>query len=65
MAKALLGLGIKKGDHVAVWATNWPKWILLQFATARVGAVMVLVNPAYRTAELSYVLKQSDAVALF
>ena len=65
VAKALLGLGIKKGDHVAVWATNWPKWILLQFATARVGAVMVLVNPAYRTAELSYVLKQSDAVALF
>jgi fatty-acyl-CoA synthase len=65
VAKALLGLGIQKGDHVAVWATNWPKWILLQFATARVGAVMVLINPAYRTAELSYVLKQSDAVALF
>jgi fatty-acyl-CoA synthase len=65
VAKALLGLGIKKGDHVAIWATNWPKWILLQFATARVGAVMVLINPAYRTSELSYVLKQSDAVALF
>ena len=65
VAKALLGLGIQKGDHVAVWATNWPKWILLQFATARIGAVMVLINPAYRTAELSYVLKQSDAVALF
>jgi fatty-acyl-CoA synthase len=65
VAKALLGLGIKKGDHVAIWATNWPKWILLQFATARVGAVMVLINPAYRTSELSYVLDQSDAVALF
>jgi fatty-acyl-CoA synthase len=65
VAKALLGLGINQGDHVAVWATNWPKWILLQFATARVGAVMVLINPAYRTSELSYVLKQSDAVALF
>ena len=65
VAKALLGLGIQKGDHVAVWATNWPKWILLQFATARIGAVMVLINPAYRTSELSYVLKQSDAVALF
>ncbi len=62
VAKALLGLGIQKGDHVAVWATNWPKWILLQFATARIGAVMVLINPAYRTSELSYVLKQSDAV---
>ncbi len=65
VAKALIGLGIQKGDHVAVWATNWPKWILLQFATARIGAVMVLINPAYRTSELSYVLKQSDAVALF
>jgi fatty-acyl-CoA synthase len=65
VAKALIGLGVKKGDHVAVWATNWPKWILLQFATARIGAVMVLINPAYRTSELSYVLKQSDAVALF
>ena len=65
VAQALIGLGIQKGDHVAVWATNWPKWILLQFATARIGAVMVLINPAYRTSELSYVLKQSDAVALF
>jgi fatty-acyl-CoA synthase len=65
VAKALLGLGIQKGEHIAVWATNWPKWILLQFATARIGAVMVLINPAYRTSELSYVLKQSDAVALF
>jgi fatty-acyl-CoA synthase len=65
VAKALLGLGIQKGDYIAVWATNWPKWILLQFATARIGAVMVLINPAYRTSELSYVLKQSDAVALF
>jgi fatty-acyl-CoA synthase len=65
VAKALLALGIGKGEHVAVWATNWPKWILLQFATARIGAVMVLINPAYRTSELTYVLKQSDATALF
>jgi fatty-acyl-CoA synthase len=64
-AKGLLGLGIGKGDHVAVWATNWPNWLLLQFATARIGAVMVLINPAYRTHELAYVLKQSDASALF
>ena len=63
--KPCWALGIQKGDHVAVWATNWPKWILLQFATARIGAVMVLINPAYRTSELAYVLKQSDAVALF
>jgi fatty-acyl-CoA synthase len=65
VAKGLLALGIGKGDHVAVWATNWPNWLLLQFATARIGAVMVLINPAYRTHELAYVLKQSDACALF
>jgi fatty-acyl-CoA synthase len=65
VAKGLLALGLGKGDHVAVWATNWPNWLLLQFATARIGAVMVLINPAYRTHELAYVLKQSDACALF
>ena len=64
-ARALIGLGINKGDHVAVWATNWPQWVLLQFATARIGAVLVTVNPAYRGHELGYVLRQSDAVALF
>lgn len=65
VAGALLGMGIQKGEHVAVWATNWPRWVLLQFATARIGAVMITVNPAYRKSELAYVLKQSDAVALF
>src|SRR5262245_2895702 len=65
VARALLGLGIAKGEQVAVWATNWPQWVQLQFATARIGAVLVTVNPAYRTHELAYVLKQSDAVALF
>ena len=50
---------------MAVWATNVPGWVILQFATARVGAVLVTINPAYRPFELSYVLKQSDAVALF
>lgn len=65
VAKALLGLGIQKGEHVALWATNWPQWVLLQFATARVGAVLVNINPAYRGHELGYVLRQSDAVALF
>ncbi len=64
-AKGLMALGIEKGQHVAVWATNVPEWVVLQFATARIGAVMVTVNPAYRPFELKYVLKQSDAVALF
>ncbi|MFQ5735131.1 MAG: AMP-binding protein, partial [Planctomycetaceae bacterium] len=65
VAKALIGLGVQKGEHVAVWATNWPRWVLLQYATARIGAVMVNINPAYRAGELAYVLKQSDSVALF
>lgn len=65
VARALIGLGVEKGDHIAVWATNWPRWVLLQFATARIGAVLVTINPAYRKAELAYVLKQSDATVLF
>lgn len=65
VASSLLALGIQKGRHVAVWATNWPQWVLLQFATARIGAVQVTVNPAYRSSELAYVLKQSDTTALF
>lgn len=64
-AKALLGAGIEPGEHVAVWATNVPQWVILQLATARIGAVLVTINPAYRPFELSYVLRQSDSVALF
>ena len=64
-ARGLLALKIKPGEHVALWATNVPEWVLLQFATARIGAVLVTVNPAYRPFELQYVLEQSDAVALF
>ncbi len=63
-AQGLLALGVAKGEHVAVWATNVPEWVILQFATARIGAVMVTINPAYRLHELRYVLRQSDAVAL-
>jgi fatty-acyl-CoA synthase len=64
-ARGLLALGIQPGEHVAVWATNIPQWVLLQFATARIGAVLVTINPAYRAHELKYVLGQCDAVALF
>ena len=63
-ARGLLGLGIRRGEHVAIWATNVPQWVLLQFATARIGAVLVTINPAYRAHELKYVLRQSDAAAL-
>jgi acyl-CoA synthetase (AMP-forming)/AMP-acid ligase II len=64
-ARGLVALGIKQGDHVAIWATNVPEWVVLQFATARIGAVLVNINPAYRPFELKYVLHQSDSVALF
>ena len=64
-ARALMALGLKKGDHVAVWGQNVPEWVILQFATGKVGAVLVTVNPAYKAHELKYVLEQSDAAALF
>jgi fatty-acyl-CoA synthase len=65
VARALLALDIRRGDHVAVWATNWPEWVLLFMAASRIGAVLVTVNPAYRTHELAYALRQSDTKALF
>jgi len=64
-AGALMALGIQKGDHVAVWGQNVPEWVTLQFATGKIGAVLVTVNPAYRSRELGYILEQSDAAALF
>src|SRR5918998_2884682 len=64
-ARALMALGIEKGDHVAVWGQNVPEWVTLQFATGKVGAVLVTINPAYKSHELKYVLQQSDAAALF
>jgi len=64
-AKGLVSMGIEAGDHIAVWATNWPQWPLLQLGAARVGAVLVNINPAYRGHELEYALEQSDTRALF
>lgn len=63
-ARGLSQLGIRRGDHVAIWATNVPQWLVTQYATAQLGAVLVTVNPAYRPFELQYVLRQSDAAAL-
>jgi fatty-acyl-CoA synthase len=59
-ARGLLALGFKPGDHFGIWATNVPEWVQLQFATARIGVVLVTINPAYRTSELCYALKQSE-----
>ncbi|AFD00642.1 Acyl-CoA synthetases (AMP-forming)/AMP-acid ligases II [Methanocella conradii HZ254] len=63
-AKGLLSLGLKRGDRVAIWATNIAEWVITQFATAKAGIILVNVNPAYRTHELEYVLRQSETQAL-
>ncbi|ABQ25769.1 AMP-binding protein [Geotalea uraniireducens] len=65
VAKGLLKMGIKKGDNLSIWAYNVPEWVILQFATAKIGAVLVTVNTSYKSAELEYILKQSDSNTLF
>ncbi|WP_253826692.1 AMP-binding protein [Prauserella aidingensis] len=59
LALGLLAKGVSKGDRVGIWAPNCPEWTLTQYATARIGAVLVNINPAYRAHELEYVLNQS------
>jgi len=59
LAHGLLRLGIGKGDRVGIWAPNCPEWTLLQYATAEIGAILVPLNPAYRTSELAYVVNQA------
>jgi fatty-acyl-CoA synthase len=65
LASALLAAGVAKGDRVGIWAVNCPEWVLVQYATARIGAIMVNINPAYRTHEVEYVLKQAGVSLLF
>ncbi|MEU6982605.1 AMP-binding protein [Streptomyces sp. NPDC046324] len=65
LADALLGSGVAKGDRVGIWAVNCAEWVLVQYATARIGAVMVNINPAYRGHELEYVLRQAGISMLF
>ena len=64
VARGFMALGIERGDHVAIWATNYPQWIISQFATAKIGAVLVTVNTNYKKYELEYLLKQSDSKML-
>ncbi|RBQ23317.1 MAG: Acetyl-coenzyme A synthetase [Methanocorpusculum sp. MCE] len=64
VAKGLMMLGVEHGTRVAIWAMNYAEWVLVQFATAKIGAVMVNINPAYRTFELEYALKQSEVDTL-
>lgn len=63
-AAALISLGVKAGDHVAVWATNVPQWYVTFWATTKIGAVLVTVNTAYKIHEIEYLLKQSDTHTL-
>ncbi|WP_311223641.1 MULTISPECIES: AMP-binding protein [unclassified Acidovorax] len=64
LASALLGLGLQKGDRVGIWSHNNAEWVLMQFATAQVGLVLVNINPAYRTAEVEYALNKVGCQAL-
>ena len=63
-AAALISLGVKSGDHVAIWATNVPQWFITFWATVKIGAVLVTVNTAYKIHETEYLLRQSDTHTL-
>ncbi|MGC8494999.1 MAG: AMP-binding protein [Syntrophobacteraceae bacterium] len=65
LAKGLMALGVQKGEKVAVWATNVPHWVALQFATAKIGAILLTVNTNYKSAELAYLLEQSECENIF
>ena len=64
VAKGLLALGLKPGEHIAVWAANLPEWPLLQMATAKAGLVLVTINPVLHAEEVEYILQQGDVRAL-
>lgn len=63
-AKGLMKLGIQKGENIAIWANNVPQWVITQFGSAKMGAVLVTVNTSYKIFELEYLLKQSDSTTL-
>ncbi len=65
VARGLMALGVGHGDRVGIWSTNNAEWVIVQFATAKIGAILVNVNPAYRTVELEYALRQSGVSVLF
>ena len=63
-ARSLIAMGVKKGDHVAIWATNVPQWYITFWATTKIGAVLVTMNTEYRIHEAEYLLRQSDTSTL-
>ncbi|MDD3622932.1 MAG: AMP-binding protein [Methanofollis sp.] len=64
LARGLMALGVERGDRVAIWAMNYAEWTLTQFATAKIGAILVNINPSYRVFELEYALKQAEVSTL-
>ena len=64
IAKAFMAMGLERGDRIGIWATNHPEWVLVQFGSAMAGVVLVNINPAYRTHELEYALRDSGAKSL-
>ena len=64
VARGLMAIGVSKGDRVGIWSPNYAEWVLIQYATARIGAILVTINPAYRSSELEYVLNQSQISVL-
>ena len=59
VARALVAIGLRPGDRLGIWAPNCAEWVLIQYASAKAGVILVNINPAYRTSELEYVLNQS------
>ena len=64
VARGLMAIGVAVGDRVGIWSPNYAEWVLVQYATARIGAILVTINPAYRSSELEYVLNQSGISVL-
>src|SRR5258707_11530351 len=64
LARALIASGVQAGDRVGIWSPNRFEWVVTQFATARIGAILVNINPAYKTSELHYALTQSGGSLL-
>ncbi|UCG83575.1 MAG: AMP-binding protein, partial [Dehalococcoidia bacterium] len=65
IANALLKMGVKKGDKVAIWMSNIPEWVYIHFACVKIGAPVIPINTRYKVHELEYILKKSDSTTLF
>ena len=64
IARGLIALGVERGERVVLWATNVPEWVVLQFALAKIGAILVTANTSLRARDIDYVLRQSEAATL-